>query len=221
MAVSEVTICNMALSHIRAGSINALNEGSLQAQQCNLWFDILRDRTLADAPWQFAESIKPLSPRTDEVFGWTYVYQYPSDCLRINRLIRNFSAVESRQPGQSDVSSRLYDPLMTQPNLDHPIEYRVMNLDGNKVVVSNEPNLRIDYNKKVADVNLFDNDFIMALSHLIASNVSMSVVAGELGRQMKVDNLQLYSSYIDSALANNGNEQYHTPVDSEYVTVRS
>ena len=40
---SEVEICNLALSNIRAGSINSLTEGSLQAQICKLKYPILRD----------------------------------------------------------------------------------------------------------------------------------------------------------------------------------
>lgn len=218
---SVVEVCNMALSHIRAGSINSLTEGSLQSQTCSLWYPKSRDRILADAPWQFAQSIKPLTMKSGvSVFGWAYIYQYPTDCLRIGRLVRNWSNV-SATPGQSNVATRLDDPLSLHVNFNQPIDYRVMNVSGEKVIVCNEPDLRIDYTSKTEDPNLFDTDFTIALSHLLASNISIAIVGGELGRAFKSDNLSLYQSYISAALASNNNEQYHTPSDSEFITVRS
>ena len=43
---SVVDICNLALSNIRAGSINNIDEVSLQAQQCKLKYPFMRDRLL-------------------------------------------------------------------------------------------------------------------------------------------------------------------------------
>ena len=83
---SEIEICNLALSNIRAGSINSFTEGSLQAQQCNLKYSILRNRVLKES-WGFNHKIRALSVLTTEVFNWVYAYQYPTDCLKINRLV--------------------------------------------------------------------------------------------------------------------------------------
>ena len=41
---SEIDICNLALGHIRAGTINSLDEGSVQAKQCKLKYPIMRDQ---------------------------------------------------------------------------------------------------------------------------------------------------------------------------------
>ena len=80
---SDVEICNIALSNIRAGSINSLDENSLQAQQCKLKYALLRDRMLTEVPWTFNRKIRALSVLTTEIFNWAYAYQYPTDCLKI------------------------------------------------------------------------------------------------------------------------------------------
>lgn len=90
---SEIDVCNLALSNIRAGSINSLNENSLQAQLCKLKYSILRDRCLREIPWQFNHKIRALSPVTDNIFNWAYSYSYPADCLKINRLIGEYEEI--------------------------------------------------------------------------------------------------------------------------------
>ena len=103
---SEVEICNLALSNIRAGSINSLNEGSVQAQLCKLKYPILRDRCLREIPWQFNHKIRALAPVTTDIFNWGYAYSYPVDCLKIHRLVGSY---EELPMGQSDLASRLLD----------------------------------------------------------------------------------------------------------------
>ena len=111
---SEVEICKLALSHIRAGNINSLNDNTAQAQYCRLHYPILRDQLLENSPWQFGQSIRTLSLLTEEVHGWAYVYQYPSDCWLIDLLVT--------------------DPVVPR---DVTIPYQIFNVDDNKVIVTN------------------------------------------------------------------------------------
>ena len=215
---SEVDICKLALSHIRAGSINSLDENSLQAQQCKLMYPLLRDQMIESAPWQFAHRVKALSLLTDNLFNWAYVYQYPSECLKINRLLLNFEEV---QAGDSTIASRFYDRGLPIPDMDAQVEYKIYNIDGNKVIASNETELRVDYVTRVTDVNLFDNQFILGLSHLLAAELAVPLVGVKEGRQMKSDEYQLYQAFINSAVAADMNEQYTPTPDSEFITVRN
>ena len=81
---SEIEICNLALGNIRAGSINSFTEGSIQAQQCNLKYSIIRDRCLREIVWSFNRKIEALATLSSvTIFNWAYAYQYPSDCLKI------------------------------------------------------------------------------------------------------------------------------------------
>jgi len=216
---NEVEICNLALSHIRAGSINSLTEASIQAQQCKLKYPILRDQMLQDAPWQFSRSLKPLALLTDTLFNWIYVYQYPSDCLYINRLHVNFAEV-SADNGTSAVASRYYDRGLPRPDLDQQVEHKIYNIDGNKVIASNEKELRIDYRKCVEDPNLFSINFIMGLSHLLAAELAIPLVGVDKGRGLRSDELKIYQSYVDSGIENELNEQFTEIPDSDFINVR-
>lgn len=213
---SEVEICNMALSEIRAGSINSLTESSLQAQQCKLKYPFLRDMLLRDVPWNFAHKVDALALLTDDLHNWVYAYQYPSDCLYINKLILNFE--EFGDTGDGVTRARHIEDIYT-PDLNRQVKYEVMNVDGNRVIAANEPELRISYRKKVTDPNLFDSLFIMAFVQLLAANLAVPVVGAEVGRQLKKDAFDLYSAYISEAIEATMNESYVPPVDSDFINL--
>ena len=216
---SVVEICNLALSNIRAGSINSLNEGSIQAQVCKLKYPVLRDRCLREIPWQFNHKIRPLSSVTTDIFNWAYAYSYPVDCLKIRRLVGDY---EELPAGSANVASRLLDSrVLPNKGYRRQIPYEVFNFDDTKIIGSDQPDLRIDFAAKVTDPNLFSDDFIMALSHLLASELTVPVVGAELGRALRNDSLQLYQQYLKSALANDMNDQYLEPSESDFVTIRN
>jgi len=215
---SEVETCNMALSHIRAGSINSLTEGSLPAQQCKLWYPIIRNRMLKESAWGFNRKIRALSLVTTEIFNWAYAWQYPTDCLKINRLV---GAHEELANADADVVSRLLDSqLLPLKDMRTQISYEVFNFDDNKTIGTNEADLRIDYAAKITDPNLFTDDFNIAFSYLLASVLAIPIVGAETGRALRSDSVQLYKEYLSAALANDLNEQYETPALSEFETIR-
>lgn len=216
---SEVEICNIALSHIRAGSINSLNEASVQAQYCKLHYPILRDQMLEDSPWGFANSIKPLAVLTSEVFNWRYTYQYPPDCLYINKLIMNYATIDHSNTS-TGVAYRYLDRGLPKPDLDRQVEHKILNIGDNKVIVANLKDLRIDYRKRIIDPNLFSNNFKLALSHLLAANLAIAIMDVEKGRALKSDNLRIYQNYLNAGIQNQSNEQYQIVPDSDFVTVR-
>lgn len=216
---SEVEICNLALSNIRAGSINSLTESSLQAQLCKLKYPIFRDRCLREIPWQFNRKIRELASVTTNIFNWSYAYSYPVDCLKIHRLVGEYEEV---QEGGNDFVSRLLDSrVRVATDLRKQIPYEVFNFDDTKTIGANQPNLRIDFASKVTDPNLFSDDFILALSHLLASELAIPIVGAELGRALRNDSLQLYKEYLGSAIATDMNDQFLTPAESDYVNVRN
>lgn len=216
---STVDICNMALSHVRGGSINSMEEQSTQATQCRLHYPILLDQMLQDSPWQFAGSIKPLSLLIEEIYGWAYVYQYPVDCLRINRIIP-----ESALPnGQSTGAIYYNSPDQLAPSIAEipSVPYKVFLSGGNRVVVANFPNLRIDYRVRIDNPALFSTNFVLALSHLLASSIAIPIVGVEKGSGLRRDSLQMYKRYLDAGIVNELNEQQHNIPDSDYITVRN
>lgn len=213
----EVEICNLALSNIRAGSINSLTESSLQAQICKLKYPYMRDRCLKEANWNFNRTIKALASSSVEIFNWAYSYSYPVDCLQIRRIVPEYEEVT----GDASVVLRLIDTqILPITSYRRQVAYEVFNFNNVKVIGANESGLRIDYTIKITDPNLFSDDFILALSHLFASEIAIPIIGVEKGRELRSDSLTLYDKYLSSAAVDNANENYLPPDDSEYVTIR-
>ena len=215
---SAVEIYNLALSNVRGGSINAFTDSSLQAQVGKLKYAFLRDRLLAEASWGFNHNVDVLSVLSTDIFNWAYAYAYPSDCLKINRLVNSYEELANVD---ADVVSRLIDSQLL-PIRDSRIQvpYEIFNFSNVRTIGANETELRIDYLAKIEEPNLYSTDFILALSHLIASEIAIPIVGAELGRQLRSDELQIYNEYLNSAIANDANEQYAAPALSEYETIR-
>jgi len=212
-----VEICNLALSNIRAGSINSLTEASKQAQICKLKYPFMRDRCLRDPGWNFNRTIVTLASSSVDIYNWAYSYSYPVDCLKIHRIIPEYEEVT----GDASVVSRLIDTqLLPITSYRRQVEYEVFNFNNAKIIGANESGLRIDYSIKITDPNLFSDDFILALSHLLASEIAIPIIGVEKGRQLRSDSLQIYEEYLRSATADDMNDGYLEPDDSEYVTVR-
>lgn len=210
---NEVEICNLALSNIRGGSINSLNEPSVQAQQCKLKYPFMRDRCLREVSWQFNRSIKALAVVDVDIFNWSTSYSYPVDCLKIHRLI-------GKHEESTSESSVVDSQIIPIGNLRSQIPYEVFKFNNAKVIGCNVSNIRIDYASKVTDVNLFSDDFILALSHLLASELAIPIIGGEVGRTLRSDSLTLYDKYISAATVDDLNDRYLTTNESEYITVR-
>jgi len=81
---SQTDICNRALSMIGANTIATIDEESTEAIKCRIVYDQIRDETLRCYPWNFAIKRASLSRLSSvPVFGYTYEFQLPNDCLRV------------------------------------------------------------------------------------------------------------------------------------------
>lgn len=88
MSVSNVSIVNGAFTMLGVDRIQALNETSEQARKANAIFEDRRDALLEVHNWNFAIKERTLPLLSDEPIldAWTYVYQIPSDCIRVIQL---------------------------------------------------------------------------------------------------------------------------------------
>jgi len=88
---SETEIANKALSLINVKSINALSEtSSKEAREINLIFYSVLDEILEEptATWSFSTKTTSLAKLTDTpLYKWTYIYQLPTDMLRIIEIV--------------------------------------------------------------------------------------------------------------------------------------
>jgi hypothetical protein len=119
------------------------------------------------------------------------------------------------------VISRLVDnQLLPTTQMMPEVPYEIFNVDGNKVIAANEADLRVKYAAKITDTTKFSDDFVMALGHLLASEIAIPLVGAELGRQLRSDELQLYKEYVNAAAADDANESAYDEQLSEYETIR-
>lgn len=84
---SKVEICNMALLKLGQETIQSFDESSKEASWCRSLYDLIRKAVLRAHPWKFATKTAVLGvlDETDDVYS--YVYQLPSDCIRVLYLI--------------------------------------------------------------------------------------------------------------------------------------
>lgn len=96
---SVVAICNLALSNIGKGTISDISEGSAEARQCRLHYDVCRNSLLQQFPWMFARKVQSLAAlENDWPERWSYRYQRPSDCLTIIRLVPALDRADDTEP---------------------------------------------------------------------------------------------------------------------------
>lgn len=201
---SIVGICNLALSNIRAKSINALTESSIEAQQCNLKYAQARDFLLRDTPWQFATKTVALALRTDEPLGWVYGYQYPSDALKVQYVTGDFAFKNQSAEG---VGFRdRHDVWFIEPEKTVAYEINLMS-DNNRAILTDQKEAYAVYTARVTDPNLYDPQFIEALSWYLSAQLAVPIMGGEVGRAMRSDALNMYNMTLQAAVANDVNEQ--------------
>lgn len=144
-AISEVTICNHALSDIGATEIVALTDDSRNARVCNLRYELIRDFILCAHAWNFAQKRFVLATVDEDPVwtedGVTIVYQIPVDCLKINFV---------------NIPSSLYK------------------IESDKIL-SNTSGLKIKYTTRVTDPNLFFPLFAEALIAKLAAEIAFPI----------------------------------------------
>lgn len=145
MAVSEVTICNSALTKIGVKRINALTDTSKAGLLCKEQYPLQRDALLKSHPWNFAIKRTALASTGTPAFGYEFEYPLPVDCLKVLNTEENSSL-----PGSKFV------------------------VEGRKILTDLSP-LKIRYISAVTDVSQFDAEFQEALSLKLASELTYSL----------------------------------------------
>jgi len=185
MAVSEVQIGKLALSHLGDRyDITSLSENSAEAEQVNLVFDNVRDALVREHPWKFSlRYYTPASLTGTPPSGWTYMYTYPTDALKVWRIV---------------------NPL--DPNNDSlpPLKWTVARNNSDiKVLLTDESDPEFEYSKQVTSSSEFDANFDIALSWKIAEMIAMPIT-GDLG--IRANMQQEAARQVGLAKMEDGNE---------------
>jgi hypothetical protein len=166
MAVSEVSICNMALGWCGVGRvIAALDEVSPEARLCRQYYGPAREQTLRDFSWNFATKRVSLAEKTvpDEYDEYAYAYGYPVDCLR---------ALKLRAAG-----------------LEYDFEV-VLAADGaSRLILADVEEAVLVYTSNVSIPALFDPLFVKALARRLAADMGPTIFKSNAQKIQELETL--------------------------------
>jgi hypothetical protein len=193
---TDVDICNLALSRVRADSIGSFTENSQEAVQCNILYALTRDHLLTSFSWGFAKETRALSLTGGTAQEWLYEYDYPNNCLRIHYII-------PPESGKNIVSGT----GIATPRIDYePIPYEVgVGENGSRVILTDYDDAYISYTKSVTDTRLFDPLFVQSLAWLLAIDLAIPL-GGDSGAKYRDDAERGYMKSMEQAIAHSANE---------------
>ncbi len=121
MALSDTSVCNMALARIGAKRVNNIDETNTEvnAIHCRLHYGQTRDALLRSHWWRFAVGRASLAEDTDTPdFEWDHQYILPTDFLRFVSLYDTSASFEiegQRLLTNDDSVDLLYIKEITDP----------------------------------------------------------------------------------------------------------
>lgn len=197
---SKVDVFNFALSRVGIGrKVASPTELSEEAIQCNRWFDHCRDECLRNFPWAFARKATSLALRDETFPGWSYVYQYPSDCV--------FALSITTEDGLRNpmVWFDLWQERVTNQPPRIPFE-RALRADGQtQVILTDLAEAWLLYIARVEVTAVWDVDFVNMLAWRLAAEVALPLKAKADLAQYAANN---YEAMRARAAANDFNESY-------------
>ncbi len=179
--MDKTSIVNLALSHLGAGRIANIDEGSVEANAALTNYDAARQAVLRDFHWSFALRLEKLVRLPDAATGeYAYCYMLPADYLYALRLRGAHEAPE--------IDDRNVTPFTIRGR--------------NFYCDDDDPQL--EYVADVTDTSLFDPLFVEAFSYRLAAKLAMPVTGSDARCQYL---MQWSSSLLDNAAATSQREQ--------------
>lgn len=199
---SKTEISNLAISHLGIGKeiADIDTENSEEANACSRFYEVAKVATLIDHDWAFATKFQTLGlVETQPTDEWKYSYRYPSDCLKIRRIVSG----------------------LRTDTLDSLISYKILIDSTGKLIYTDQQNADIEYTVNITDPTFFDSQFIIALSFRLASYIAPRITGGDPFK-MKQEMISQYLIELSNAKANDLNEgQKDFRPDSEFIRNRS
>jgi hypothetical protein len=155
MATTALDICNLALARIGSSKTVADITGTSNSNEealCKLLYPLARDYVLREAPWNFALKTASLAGSTTGPQLWAYQYDYPSDCIRVVKVLGG-----------------------TSPRVDEPQPFEVFNSGSARKIATNQASAYAQYIMQVTDPAIFDPQFISALAMYLGAELSVAL----------------------------------------------
>ncbi len=153
---SETDLLNDALCQIGATRITGIDEGSVNANHCQLFYPSLRDDLLRSAHWRFAAARKELVQDVAKpLFEFAFQYSLPAGFLKIREY--NGASLDT-----------------TNLALFERATVRRYEIEGQKLV-TNDAEAKIVFTQRITDPNIFDSLFYQTLTTWLASKLSNAI----------------------------------------------
>lgn len=195
---NEVEICNAALNHIAANTIESLTENSREAEVCNSIYGINRDATLRDVDWSFARkgpvALAEISEDNDQ---WDYVYAVPTDSIEVREIFNSAKGSD--------------DDLI-------PFERGVSESGDTQIVLTDEYQAKAIYTRRITNASVYDALFVSAFALRLGSALAYPI---HRDSELRDKLFRMYQMEIAKAEAKSKNERFHLPDPSnDYVAAR-
>lgn len=117
---SAIDIANASLILVGSQTITSFADTTPRAITANALYEIARDATLREHPWNFAEGRSVLAPIIGAPsFEYSTYYQLPTDCLRVRRnddINEPYRVEEDRVATDASAFNLVYTKRITDPN---------------------------------------------------------------------------------------------------------
>lgn len=205
MNVSEVDICNLALSYVggKAGFM-AFTDKQIEASKCKLLYPMQRDIVMAAVDWPFARKTRSLALKANvELMEWTYCYAVPGDCVVTRYLVRD----RRTDPPIPFIVAR--DPT---PIEDMSITPGAGGSAQSSAIFTDRANAKLVYTSHVVDPAFFHPLFVEALAWKLAMSL-VSPLGLPIDRQSFAN--ARYVEALSSAHTSAANQEYDAINDRE------
>lgn len=164
MAVSEVSIANLALQKLGTQRITSFSDNSVNAKEMSACYELLRDKELRTYLWGFAKKRATLAPSSvTPDFTFSYAFFVPPDFLRLIK------------------PARL--------GLDWTLEQH----EGQLAILTNDGDtLEVRYIAKVTDTTLFDPCFVEMLACKMAWHCCEKVTQSNTKKDALMSEYQMH-----------------------------
>lgn len=196
---SEVSICNLALSHLGdVATVSSIEppEGSAQAEHCAIFYPQARDTLLEMHAWTFATRRVPGAVLATPSWSWRYAYAVPNDCLKVLSVI----------PYYAD---------MFLESEDYQVEGAA---DGTRILLTDLEGASVRYIHRLTDPSKFSPLFVDALAWLLASHLAGPIIKGDTGAAAASRCFQTFRVQFGSAAASDANQRRGDPRKNEHAT---
>lgn len=202
MPISDIDICNLALTKLGAQPIVSLLDVNPRAQALNGCYAIYRDM-LQRKRWNFNRAYTTLATNLAQPpFEYTYAYNLPDDYLRLELagLAQTVGITPPPQPPNTILAAPLTLAIgmpginLADFNSARSQDYRIV---GKQIWINQFPPLAIIYGRRETDPNKFDANFVETFASLLALQNCERITSSGQKKQMLA---QEYRESITNAL---------------------